>query len=77
MALQKINATNHPEDERRQEDALAIKACPMCAGEMEVVYNRNGQQVAVCKVCHTGVTVPASAWNIARIKRESKRVPES
>jgi hypothetical protein len=43
---------------------------------MEIVYSRNAQQVVVCKDCHTGVTVPASAWNIAHVKREAKWVPK-
>jgi hypothetical protein len=47
----------------------AINVCPLCQGEMEVVYYRNGQQVLVCKDCHAGLTVPASAWEIARTKR--------
>ena len=43
---------------------------------MEVVYHRNSQQVIVCKDCHSGVTVPAGAWNIVRIKREAKWMPK-
>jgi ssDNA-binding Zn-finger/Zn-ribbon topoisomerase 1 len=74
MAAQKVNITNNPDDQRHS--APAIKACPMCDGEMEVVYSRNAQQVVVCKDCHTGVTVPASAWNVAHVKREAKWVPK-
>ena len=77
MALHKVDKTDHAEDDdRRQEDVAAVKACPMCDGAMEVVYNRNAQQVIVCKDCHTGITVPASAWNIARVKREAKWMPK-
>ena len=39
---------------------------------MEVVYQRNNQQVTVCKDCHSGLTIPASAWDVVRIKREAK-----
>ena len=43
---------------------------------MEVVYNRNNQQVCVCKDCHSGLTVPGTAWEIVRIKREAKWMPK-
>jgi ssDNA-binding Zn-finger/Zn-ribbon topoisomerase 1 len=76
MTLRKVNTPIDPDDERRHEDVPAIKTCPMCEGTMELVYNRNGQQVVVCADCHTGVTVPATAWNIARIKREAKWMPK-
>jgi hypothetical protein len=35
---------------------------------MEVVYARNNQQVSVCVDCHTGLTIPAFAWDILRAK---------
>jgi ssDNA-binding Zn-finger/Zn-ribbon topoisomerase 1 len=76
MALHKVDRTNQPEDERRQEDTAAVKTCPICDGEMEVVYSRHSQQVVVCTDCHTGITVPAGAWNIARVKREAKWMPK-
>jgi ssDNA-binding Zn-finger/Zn-ribbon topoisomerase 1 len=78
MALHAVNPLrNQPEDERRQEDVPPIKACPICAGDMEVVYSRHGQQVVVCTECHSGLTVPASAWNIARVKRAAQRKPNT
>jgi uncharacterized protein YbbK (DUF523 family) len=48
----------------------------MCSGRMEVVYQRNNQQVTVCEDCHSGLTVPASAWDVVRIKRETKWMPK-
>ena len=39
---------------------------------MEVVYSRNNQNVCVCVDCHSGVTVPATAWEIVHLKREGK-----
>jgi hypothetical protein len=48
----------------------------MCGGGMEVVYQRNNQQVTVCKDCHSGLTVPASAWDVVRIKHETKWMPK-
>jgi len=46
--------------------------CPVCQGRMELVYERFNQQVCVCVECHTGLTVPASALEIRRIKRGGK-----
>lgn len=43
---------------------------------MEVVYNRNNQQVVVCTDCHAGLTVPGTAWDIVRIKREANGMPK-
>jgi hypothetical protein len=68
--------TPRPEDERRQENAPVVSSCPICDGAMEVVYSRNNQQVCVCKDCHAGLTVPGTAWEIVRIKREAKWMPE-
>jgi uncharacterized protein YbbK (DUF523 family) len=48
----------------------------MCGGKMEVVYQRNNQQVTVCEDCYSGLTVPSTAWEIVRIKRESKWMPK-
>jgi len=52
--------------------ALALAYCPICYGTMEVVYSRNNQNVCVCVDCRTGVTVPATAWEIVSLKREGK-----
>ena len=46
-----------------------IEVCPICGGQMETVYNRHQQRVCVCKECQSGVTIPASAWHVARMKR--------
>jgi hypothetical protein len=37
---------------------------------MELVYDRYHQKVCVCTDCRTGITVPAMAWRIAKLKRE-------
>lgn len=76
MALRKVDTTNHPEDERRQEAAPVLKACPVCEGQMDVVYERHNQQVLVCVDCHSGLTVPGAAWEVVRIKREAKWMPK-
>ncbi len=55
---------------------VAPVACPVCEGKMEVVYNRNNQQVVVCADCHSGLTIPSTAWDIARVKRAAKWMPK-
>ena len=50
----------------------ACPDCPVCGGVLEIVYNRFNQQVSVCKDCHSGLTVPSSAWEVLRLKREKK-----
>jgi uncharacterized protein YbbK (DUF523 family) len=39
---------------------------------MELVYDRHNQRVCVCADCHSGLTVPSSAAEVARLKREKK-----
>ena len=55
--------------ERRQDTIPALSVCPICQGKLEMVYDRNNQQVLICEDCHVGVTVPGTAWEIARVKR--------
>ena len=50
--------------------------CPICGGKMELVYDRFNQQVCVCTDCHSGLTIPAQAWEIQRRKRSGIRKPE-
>ena len=77
MALHKVNTTHNPEvEERRQEATPALQSCPICGGRMEVVYARNNQQVCVCTDCHSGLTVPNTAWDVVRIKRDAKWMPK-
>ena len=52
-------------------DNLSIQ-CPVCEGKMELVYDRPSQKVFVCADCHSGLTIPAGAWQI----RESKHPPK-
>ena len=63
-----------PDDPRRSDPKAALTSCPVCDGTMEVVYSRNNQHVSVCADCHSGLTVPGTAWDIARVKREAKRL---
>ena len=45
---------------------------------MELVYNRYHQKVCVCTDCHVGITIPSSAWEVVRLKRERKwRISET
>ena len=58
------------DDKRGNTMALALAYCPICYGKMEVVYSRNNQNVCVCVDCQSGVTVPATAWEVVRLKRD-------
>jgi hypothetical protein len=63
-------------ERRDAEPKPAVPVCPICEGRMEVVYARNNQNVSVCTDCHSGLTVPGSAWDIVRIKHEAKWMPK-
>ena len=69
MALDRVQT---PHERRDVETKPILAVCPICDGKMEVVYCRNNQQVTVCTDCHSGLTVPSTAWDVVRIKRESK-----
>lgn len=58
----------------REPELDRIPACPLCKGHMEPVYDRSHQKVLVCTDCHTGVTIPAAAWEVARLKRDTEKV---
>ena len=51
--------------------------CPICHGEMEVVYDRFQQRVMVCVDCQCGLTVPDVAYEVRRLKREGTWIPAS
>ena len=50
--------------------------CPICRGRLELVYDRYHQKVMVCVDCHSGLTIPDSAYEVARLKHEAKRMPK-
>ena len=72
-----LRALPDPEDETRPAADVTIKTCPVCDGRMELVYDRHHQKVVVCVDCQSGLTVPGTAWDIARIKREARWMPKS
>ena len=74
MALQAVNPQSGDES---PEPCEVIKTCPVCEGRMELVYDRYHQKVCVCVDCHSGLTVPASAWVVARIKQQVKRTAKA
>jgi ssDNA-binding Zn-finger/Zn-ribbon topoisomerase 1 len=74
MALEAVNTADYERREPSPKPALSV--CPICDGQMEVVYTRNNQQVCVCIDCHSGLTIPSTAWDIVRIKREAKWMPK-
>ena len=57
-------------ESQREPDEVEMPACPICTGKLETVYHRYHQKVVVCADCHVGVTIPGSAWTVARLKRE-------
>jgi hypothetical protein len=71
-----LHAVRPSDDENDADPCGTVKVCPVCEGKMETVYDRYHQKVCVCTDCHTGLTVPGSAWEIARIKREAKWMPK-
>jgi hypothetical protein len=76
MALRAVPPLNdYAEDDQRRERPV-LSSCPICGGNMEVVYQRNNQQVVVCVDCQSGITVPATAWEIVRIKRQATWMPK-
>jgi hypothetical protein len=76
MALHAVKPPDGDKDDKAQEPSAIIRVCPVCEGDMEVAYDRYHQKVCVCVDCHTAITVPGSAWEIARIKRETKWMPK-
>jgi hypothetical protein len=56
-------------------DPFAFPPCPICAGRVDIVYDRFHQRVGVCVDCHASMTVPSSSWEVARLKREGKWTP--
>jgi hypothetical protein len=71
-----LRALPDPDDSGPTTEPLLSK-CPICEGRMELVYDRHHQKVLVCVDCQSGLTVPGSAWEIARIKREAKWMPKA
>lgn len=76
MPFHVLRLLSDPQVDRRQDNTPALQACPVCDGAMEVVYVRSNQQVLVCKDCHSGLTVPSSAWEVVRIKKQAKGMPK-
>lgn len=54
----------------RANEAAALPDCPVCSGHFDLVYDRFRQKVYVCIDCHVGLTVPDTAWDVVRKKRE-------
>ena len=71
-----LRALPDPEDQKMEAENT-VSTCPVCDGRMELVYDRHHQKVVVCVDCQAGLTIPGSAWEIARIKREAKWMPKT
>jgi len=61
-------APHNPQGDSRE----IIPGCSICNGTMILAYDRYQQKVCVCTDCHTSITIPGEAWQVARVKRESK-----
>lgn len=61
-----------PSNEENLAPSDDTRPCPICAGRMEKVYEQFHQRVFVCVECHSGLTIPATAWNVARMKRSQR-----
>ena len=69
-----LRAVNPDEPNPLAEPCEVLELCPVSGGRMDVVYSRTQSNLCVCVDCHTGVNVPATAWQVVRAKREGKRV---
>jgi hypothetical protein len=70
MATRVVNPSHEdPPDSR----PAVIPPCSICDGSMVLAYDRYQQKVCVCTDCHTSITIPGSAWQIANRKRESRK----
>jgi hypothetical protein len=58
-----------------QEPADTVNVCPVCGGKLDVVYERHHMTASVCEDCHTGISIPTSAWTVAKDKRNLKWRP--
>jgi hypothetical protein len=67
-----LRALDPDEPNSLGEPCEVLEVCPVCGGKMEVVYSRTQSKVCVCVDCHSGVTVPATAWQVVKAKRDAK-----
>jgi hypothetical protein len=51
--------------------ALAL-SCPVCGGAMTRTFDRNRRSWFACAECECEVSVPPTAWDMARRKREQR-----
>jgi hypothetical protein len=61
-----------PGDEPLGDTHYKIPACSICDGTMVLAYDRYRQKMCVCLDCHTSMTIPGSAWEVAARKRASR-----
>ena len=72
MALHALKRRD-ADDPENPEPCEVITECPVCGGHMEAVYSRAHQKVCVCGDCHTSISIPVSAWDIARVKGKPRK----
>ena len=59
-------------DKPQADTGPQLPNCSICNGTMVLAYDRYQQKVCVCTDCHTSLTIPGSAWQIASEKREAR-----
>ena len=69
-AILRICLMGSPAHSEKDPSSNPCPICPICEGAMELVYDRLNQRVSVCTDCHSGITVPSSAWEVVKLKRE-------
>ena len=65
-------AVSEPNDESPGQAHPKIPRCAICEGNMVLAYDRYRQKMCVCVDCHTSMTIPGSAWEVAARKRASR-----
>ena len=69
MATRSVNIVN---EQPQGDSPRKLPACSICEGKMVLAYDRYQQKVCVCTDCHTSITIPGSAWDVASDKRAAR-----
>jgi hypothetical protein len=53
-------------------DTAFALLCPVCGGHVQKTGELSNRSLFACSECDCDVSVPESAWDVARVKREQK-----
>jgi hypothetical protein len=56
-------------EQKEQSECETLPPCSICEGPMVLAYDRYQQKVGVCTDCNTSISIPGSAWVVAKAKR--------